>query len=222
MLMCRINYIVNLRHNRIMESPIAVGAEAVVTVSEFLGRKAVRKTRVPKKYRHPILDERIRSTRTRNEVRIIRQSRSDIVRTPVIYDVDMSEYSITMEFIEGSTVKEALDKDPSVAEYVCPLIGKALADLHNRGISHGDMTTSNMILGNDGILCITDMSLGNLNADIEEMGVDVRLLQRAFASAHPTIEKGFDTVMESYVKHKTDADAVIKKTEEIGNRARYT
>ena len=66
------------------------------------------------------------------------------------------------------------------------------------------------------------MSLGNLNADIEEMGVDVRLLQRAFASAHPTIEKGFDTVMESYVKHKTDADAVIKKTEEIGNRARYT
>ncbi len=205
-----------------MEKPIAVGAEAVVTVSEFLGRKAVKKTRVPKKYRHPVLDERIRSVRTRNEVRIMRQARSDAVRTPVIYDVDMSEYSITMEFIEGSTVKEILDSDPSSAEEICPLIGRVLADLHNRGISHGDLTTSNMILGDDGKLCVTDMSLGNPKAGIEEMGVDIRLLERALASAHSGIANGFVTVMEEYVKHKTDADAVLRKTEEIRNRARYT
>lgn len=205
-----------------MDETIAVGAEAVVTVSEFLGRKAVRKTRVPKKYRHPILDERIRSVRTRNEVRVIRQSRSDTVRTPVVYDVDMEEYSITMEFIEGSTVKDVLDSDPSKADGVCRLIGKVLADLHNRGISHGDLTTSNMILGEDGTLCVTDMSLGNPKAGIEEMGVDIRLLERAFASAHSEISNGFETVMEEYVRHKKDADAVLRKTEEIRNRARYT
>jgi len=205
-----------------MDKPIAVGAEAVVTVSEFLGRKAVKKTRVPKKYRHPVLDERIRSVRTRNEVRIIRQSRSDTVRTPVIYDVDMTEYSITMEFIEGSTVKDVLDSDPSLAEKICPLIGKILADLHNRGISHGDMTTSNMILGPDGKICVTDMSLGNLKAGTEEMGVDLRLLQRPFASAHSEIENGFERILEEYVKHKANADEVLRKTEEIRNRARYT
>ena len=205
-----------------MDRTIAVGAEAVVTVSEFLGRKAVKKTRVPKKYRHPILDERIRSVRTRNEVRVIRQSRSDIVRTPVVYDVDMSEYSITMEFIEGSTVKDVLDGNPSDAHGVCVLIGRVLADLHNRGISHGDLTTSNMILGNDGTLCVTDMSLGNPKAGIEEMGVDIRLLERAFASAHSEIEDGFDIIMGEYVRHKKDADSVLRKTEEIRNRARYT
>ncbi|MGE4577339.1 MAG: Kae1-associated kinase Bud32, partial [Candidatus Methanomethylophilaceae archaeon] len=114
-----------------MDAPIAVGAEAVVTASEFLGRKAVVKTRVPKGYRHADLDLRIRSSRTRNEVRVMRSARSENVRTPVIYDVDMSECSITMEFIEGVRVKELLDGAPSSSEGVCRMIGEVLAEMHN-------------------------------------------------------------------------------------------
>ena len=109
-----------------MEEPIAMGAEAVVTASEFLGRKAVKKTRNPKSYRHPELDDMLRSVRTRNEVRMIRIARSDVVRTPVVYDVNMSVCSITMEFIEGTKVKDLLDSDPSSCEKVCSLMGEAL------------------------------------------------------------------------------------------------
>lgn len=205
-----------------MEDLIAVGAEAVVTVSEFLGRKAVKKTRTPKKYRHPGLDGRIRSTRTKNEVRITRSARSDVVRTPVIYDVDMSDCSITMEFMDGSRVKEILDRNPLSSGTVCSKIGEALADMHNRGVTHGDFTTSNMILMDDGTLCVMDFSLGSTNAGMEEMGVDIRLLQRAFSSAHSAVIGGYEKVMDAYVRNKADADAVIRKTEEIQNRARYT
>lgn len=205
-----------------MEEPVAMGAEAVVTASEFLGRKAVKKTRRPKKYRHPELDGTIRSVRTRNEVRIIRSARSEAVRTPVVYDVNMSECSITMEFIEGTKVKDLLDDDPSSCETVCRLMGKALADMHNRKISHGDYTTSNMILMRDGTLCIMDFSLGTVNAGTEEMGVDISLLHRAFSSTHSSVEGGFEKVMKAYVEDMEDADAVLKKTEEIRNRARYT
>lgn len=205
-----------------MDVQIAVGAEAVVTASEFLGRKAVVKTRVPKGYRHGDLDLRIRSSRTRNEVRVMRSARSENVRTPVIYDVDMSECSITMEFIEGSRVKELLDGAPSSSEGVCRMIGEVLAEMHNRGISHGDFTTSNMILMKDGKLCIIDFSLGGINVGIEEMGVDIRLLQRAFSSAHSAVEGGFDAVMDAYVNKKTDAGTVMGKVEEIRNRVRYT
>lgn len=205
-----------------MEAPIAVGAEAVITESEFLGRKAAVKTRVPKGYRHAELDRRIRSSRTRNEVRVTRSARSDIVRTPVIYDVDMSECSITMELIEGTVVKELLDGDPSSSGDVCRMIGEAMADMHNRGIAHGDLTTSNMILMPDGRLCVIDFSLGSINIGAEEMGVDIRLLQRAFSSAHSAVEGGFEAVMDAYVHKKTNAGTVLKKVEEIGNRARYT
>jgi TP53 regulating kinase-like protein/N6-L-threonylcarbamoyladenine synthase/protein kinase Bud32 len=205
-----------------MDAPIAVGAEAVVTVSEFLGRKAAVKTRVPKRYRHGELDRRIRAARTRNEVRVMQGARSDTVRTPVVYDVEMSRCSITMEFIEGVRVKDLLDADPSSSKEVCPLIGEALADMHNRGIAHGDFTTSNMILMPDGRLCIIDFSLGSINVGTEEMGVDIRLLQRAFSSAHSAVEGGFEAVMGSYVEKKTDAGTVLGKVEEIKNRARYT
>ncbi|HKM09719.1 MAG TPA: KEOPS complex kinase/ATPase Bud32 [Candidatus Methanomethylophilaceae archaeon] len=205
-----------------MEEPIAMGAEAVVTASEFLGRKAVKKTRNPKSYRHPELDDMLRSVRTRNEVRMIRIARSDVVRTPVVYDVNMSVCSITMEFIEGTKVKDLLDSDPSSCEKVCSLMGEALADMHNRGISHGDYTTSNMILMKDGTLCIMDFSLGAVNAGMEGMGVDIGLLHRAFSSTHSAVEGGFERVMEAYVEKMTDADAVLKKTEEIRSRARYT
>jgi len=205
-----------------MDAPIAVGAEAVVTVSEFLGRKAAVKTRVPKGYRNSELDRRIRTSRTRNEVRVMQGARSDTVRTPVVYDVDMSECSITMEFIEGARVKDLLDADPASSKEVCRLMGEALADMHNRGIAHGDFTTSNMILMPDGRLCVIDFSLGSINVGTEEMGVDIRLLQRAFSSAHSSVEGGFDAAMESYAEKKTDAGTVLEKVEEIRNRARYT
>ncbi|MGE0015380.1 MAG: KEOPS complex kinase/ATPase Bud32 [Candidatus Methanomethylophilaceae archaeon] len=205
-----------------MDAPIAVGAEAVLTASEFLGRKAAVKTRVPKGYRHEELDRRIRVARTKNEVRVMQGARSETVRTPVVYDVEMSECSITMEFIDGVRVKDLLDADPESSKEVCPLIGEAMADMHNRGIAHGDFTTSNMILMPDGRLCVIDFSLGSMNAGAEEMGVDVRLLQRAFSSAHSAAEGGFEAVMSSYVDKKTDAGTVLRKVEEIKKRARYT
>ncbi len=200
----------------------AVGAEATVSVSDFLGRKAVKKVRSPKTYRHGELDRRLRTSRTKNEVRVMRSARSRTVRTPVVYDIDMESCTITMEYIEGRRVKEVLDAEDCDPLPVLRKIGETLADMHNRGISHGDFTTSNMILAEDGKLCVIDFSLGTVKAGPEEMGVDIRLLQRAFSSAHSAIEGGFGKIMEAYAEKKTDAEKVLAKAEEIKNRARYT
>ena len=152
----------------------------------------------------------------------MRSARSIVVRTPVVYDIDMESCTITMEYIEGRRVKEILDGGDCDPLPVLKKIGEALADMHNRGISHGDFTTSNMIVAEDGTLCVIDFSLGNTKSGLEEMGVDIRLLQRAFSSAHSEISGGFEKIMESYVENKTDADKVLAKAEEIRNRARYT
>ena len=47
------------------EGRIAQGAEAVLEVGTFLGRRAVLKLRRPKGYRHPQLEVSIRTSRTR-------------------------------------------------------------------------------------------------------------------------------------------------------------
>lgn len=205
-----------------MNNDVDMGAEAVVTYGQYLGRAAVTKTRPRKGYRHPELDQNLRTHRTKNEARVMREARLSGVRTPTIYDVDHHDGRIVMEHISGRKVKDIIDNEPTLVEDVCVMIGEAVAKLHNARICHGDLTTSNMILTDSGELCIIDFSLGSIKCDIEEMGVDIRLLERGFASAHSRSEKAFETIMESYRNNMTRSKEVIKRVEVIKNRARYT
>ena len=201
---------------------VAEGAEGSVYRTSYLGRDAVVKIRTPKKYRVPELDRRIRSHRIRSEARLIREARSSGLRTPLIYDVDTVECSITMEDVKGVTVKQYLDEHLEDAERICRLIGHDLALLHNAKICHGDLTTSNMILTEDGRLCVIDFSMGASLVGTEDFGVDLRLLERAFTSAHPAIKDAYGIIVEAYCKTKTDPDEVLKKVQEIKDRGRYT
>ncbi|MDO5861651.1 MAG: KEOPS complex kinase/ATPase Bud32 [Thermoplasmata archaeon] len=200
----------------------AVGAEATVEPVEFLGRGAVEKVRPPKSYRLPEIDSRIRSSRTRSEARILHEARQAGVRTPCVYDLDLSRCSIVMERIEGPTVKSHLDSHPEDASRICREIGRTVAKLHSANICHGDLTTSNMILCSDGTVCLIDMSMGRTRAELEDIGVDLRLLERAFSSAHVDLPDAFSELMDEYYSHIANPKAVAKKLEDIRNRGRYT
>lgn len=200
---------------------IGRGAEATVEMADYLGKRAVVKSRVKKGYRHPDLDAHLRMLRTRTEVRVMADARGAGVRTPVIYDVDLDEGTMTMEFIDGASVKSVLDSEPEMTQEICTKIGEMVAKLHNAKISHGDLTTSNMIL-KDGEICLIDFSMGDTRVDIEQMGVDLRLLERAFTSAHSTIDGAFDIIIDSYKRNMPKSAQVLAKVEEIKGRARYT
>ncbi len=197
------------------------GAEATIAHGTFLGRRALIKTRPPKAYRHPELDSKIRSSRTRNEARIVHEARRAGVRTPCIYDIDLKECSITMEYLDGRSVKDILDSEPSSASDICGMIGETVAKLHSADICHGDLTTSNMILC-DGELCLIDFSMGCTKAGLEDKGVDIRLLERAFTSAHTELTDAFGTMMDSYYANISEPDRMRRKVEDIRNRGRYT
>jgi len=202
--------------------PLAKGAEADIYATLFLGRESLIKIRAAKRYRAAELDNDIRSSRTRNEARLMKEARKAGVRTPVVYDVDMREFSITMEFVKGMKVKEKLDNDPDSATTICRMIGISVASLHNSGICHGDLTTSNMILTEDGRICFIDLSMGRTKAELEDMGVDVHLLERAFTSAHPDLKEAFSEMMQAYLSIKKEPKKLLRKIEEIENRGRYT
>lgn len=202
--------------------PIAKGAEAEIFASCFLGRDALIKIRSPKRYRAAELDGELRSSRTKNEARLMKEARKAGVRTPVVYSIDLKEFSITMEEVKGIKVKEKLDLDPRSAADICGMIGKTVADLHNSGICHGDLTTSNMILTEDGRICLIDLSMGKTKAGLEDMGVDMHLLERAFASAHPNLAEAFSELMTSYLAGKKEPERILQKMDEIKNRGRYT
>ncbi len=89
------------------------------------------------------------------------------VPTPLIYIVNVPEASITMEYIEGKQVKQLLNKVPKdQRQESCIKIGELIGKLHNHGLIHGDLTTSNMILNPEGKIFFVDFGLGEKNIEI--------------------------------------------------------
>jgi Kae1-associated kinase Bud32 len=198
------------------------GAEAEIYLSDWNGRAVVIKRRVPKSYRLPQIDRRLREARTKLEAKLISEARGFGVSTPILYDVDVSQNQIVMDFIDGVRIKERLHEiDPQEQKDLCLEIGKCLGKLHKNHLIHGDLTTSNMILRNDKIHFI-DFSLGGKSKEIEDKGVDLHLLSEAFESTHSEIFDKFEHVLEGYKEEFEDADLVIKKVKEIEKRGRYT
>ena len=201
---------------------IRQGAEAEIRLTEWKGRTVVVKSRVPKGYRHPQLDDSLRATRTKNEARLIQEARRQGVPTPVIYDIDVLRAEMTMEYIDGERVKDALNRAPEdEAKRICQDIGRLAALMHRAKLVHGDLTTSNMIL-RQGRIWIIDFSLGSRNAEVEEMGVDMHLLKEAFQSAHSERFGLFQVVMGSYSENFEKSGLVMNKIKDIEERGRYT
>ena len=198
------------------------GAEAKICLSNYMGFKVVQKKRVQKTYRIKDIDDRLISFRTKEEVKLITGARLQGVSVPIIYDVDLEEGIITMEFIEGERVKDILNElSEKERARTCEKIGENIAKLHNNDIIHGDLTTSNMMLFDDRIYFI-DFGLGEKNSEMESKGVDLHVLMEAIESTHSRYANCFDYVLDGYKKElKEDANLVVKKIEDIVKRGRY-
>ena len=200
------------------------GAEANLYLENWHGFKVILKKRLPKKYRIQELDSMIRKLRTIREVQLIHDAKLIGVSTPLLYSVDLEKKTIIMKHIEGLRVKEALNApDFLEKEKLCFNVGNLIGKLHNAGIMHGDLTTSNMILSKDKIFLL-DLGLGEHSTDLEDRGVDLLLIKRALQSEHCIFfKKGFNALIAGYQEVVGDkaAKEVTKRLKEIESRGRY-
>lgn len=210
------------------------GAEARVYICTYLGRPAIMKERFVKKYRHPVLDEKLNRVRMRNELKGLVKSKELGIGAPAVFFIDSDRNRIIMERIDGCTAKawiesRRLEEDGS-AQFVTEtlefgkIVGEAVGKMHLSNIIHGDLTTSNIILKDgdfkrpyfiDFGLC----ALGKISP--EDKGVDLYVLERAMISTHIDSEEMFASVLSGYqsVNSKQGA-AVLKKLDEIRLRGR--
>ena len=198
------------------------GAEAEICVSKYMNYNVVEKRRVHKSYRIDYIDDKLISSRTREEAKLMIEARNKGVSVPIIYDVDLVNGIITMEYLKGKRIKDILNNlSGKIRQTLCKKIGESIARFHNNGIIHGDITTSNMILLDDRVHFI-DFGLGEKNSEIESKGVDLHVLMEAIESTHSKYSDCFKYVLEGYKKKlKDDANQVIKKIDDIVKRGRY-
>ena len=95
---------------------LSQGAEARVFTTTFLGKPCVVKQRFKKKYRHPVLDQKLTRSRLLAECRSLMKARILGVQAPTVLFVDKPSASIFMERVEGKSLKEVLK---SIAEREC-------------------------------------------------------------------------------------------------------
>ena len=201
------------------------GAEASLHVATWNGRKVVLKTRFPKRYRHEKLDKNIRTYRTVHEPQLMNEAKKAGVLTPVIFQVDLRNSRIIMEFIEGKQIKQLLGSlSPNERKEMCTRIGEAIGKLHKHGVIHGDLTTSNMIVNREGRIFLVDFGLGEKSTELEAKGVDLHLMKRALQSTHcQYAEECFEAVTKGYaaVVGEDRTKEIAGKIREIERRGRY-
>jgi bifunctional N6-L-threonylcarbamoyladenine synthase / protein kinase Bud32 len=210
---------------------LAKGAEANIYPDTYLGEDVLIKKRVLKGYRIAEIDMHLRKKRTKNEAKLLGEAKRCGVVTPLVYNVDLNEYSITMEKIEGSEVKEVFSGENSAKisdiRQISQIIGENVAKLHNCGIIHGDLTTSNIIINIDenptrSKLVFIDFGLGKISHLVEDKGVDLLVFKKAISGIHHDISKEcFDSILKGY-KIAHEYKQVVAKIDEIEGRGRYT
>ncbi|XP_003220687.2 EKC/KEOPS complex subunit TP53RK [Anolis carolinensis] len=206
------------------------GAEARLYRGLFLGRPAVVKHRFPKRYRHPLLEERLSRKRTAQEARSLLRCRRAGISAPVVYFVDYVSNCIYLEDIVGSTTvrdyiisEQQSGKSSSSLTVLAEKIGDILARMHDEDLVHGDLTTSNMLLrppADKLDLVLIDLGLSFISALPEDKGVDLYVLEKAFLSTHPNTEALFEVLLKKYTAASKKSAAVIKKLDEVRLRGR--
>ena len=210
---------------------IKQGAEAKIYLAGFGelyfpwdNEKVIIKHRIPKRYRIKEIDAKLRKERTVREARILHRAKEAGVNCPYVYEVDLKDMKLVMEFIDGERLKELLEEIPMDERLpLCREIGRQIGRLHEAGIVHGDLTTSNMIL-REGKIYLIDFGLAEFDSSLEAQGVDLHLLKRAMESTHYRwFDQGFEAVMEGYaeVRGREKAGELKEKISEIESRGRY-
>jgi len=188
---------------------LGMGAEAIVSLQ---GRKVV-KYRPPKRYRIKELDYMLRRERTRSEAKLMSSARRLGVPTPIIYGAD--ECSLEMEYIDGDVLRECINEE------IARLAGKVIGHLHEGGIVHGDLTTSNFLFC-DGRVYLIDFGLAVSDKGVEAQGMDIHLYIQSVRATHLE-ERLVTTFIEGYRSVRGDkvTDEVLSRVADIERRGRY-
>lgn len=179
------------------------GAEAIIIKED----NNVIKRRIEKGYRIKEIDRKLRKYRTRSEAKIL----SKLSNVPKVYSIN--NFEIKMDFIDGDLLKDVFYKVDR--KKICKEIGEFIRKMHDQGIIHGDITTSNIIL-KDNKLYFIDFGLGFFSDKIEDKAVDLHLLRQALNSKHYQYEDCFDWILKAY-----NDKEVENRLEKVEKRGRY-
>ena len=207
------------------DDPSHRGAEAIV---EILSDRVL-KRRVPKSYRHPELDRTLRRDRTVSEARLTSEARRAGVPTPLVYDVDVLNATLTFQRVGDRDLTAALTPVRAAA------VGRHLARLHDAGIVHGDPTPRNVRVADEesrhtesdgrsagdtatGIRLI-DFGLGYHTGHVEDHAMDLHVFEGSVGATATDPDPVVEAFEEGY--RSVGEAEVLDRLRDVEQRGRY-
>lgn len=155
---------------------------------------------------------------------MIHRAKEAGVSSPLVYFVDLPESVIVMEYVEGRRLKDLVSSiGPEKAMLMFKQLGVAIASLHAAGIMHGDLTTSNVMVAERGLVLI-DFGLSVATTRLEDQAVDLRLIKETLTGAHSSLAKdALEALFEGYaeIRGEEKQRAVVRQLRDIERRGRY-
>ena len=208
------------------EMKVHEGAEATVSKGEWLGKPAILKVRKPKGYRNPDLDSRLTKSRMAVEARALSRLQRANFPSPSLLYVDQQDSSIIISEIEGFPLFEVM-VNGNLEEDALSRVGGTIRRLHENGVSHGDLTTHNIMIGTDGEIFLIDFGLAKISPELENLGQDLQVLNECLTASHSEYSEAIEKVVEGYISSSTSvpevpsSSDVTQRFDEIRNRVRY-
>lgn len=188
-----------------------MGAEAILTRTA----EGIIKARPVKTYRHPTLDNELRKSRTKHEAKLLQKAKVAGVHVPDVSQID--DTTLLLSEAKGVQLKEVLDSDPLIAHQV----GRMLAKLHDAGIAHADLTTSNIIYDKEThYLTLIDFGLSYSTLRDEDKAVDLHLFKQSLESKHHRVlAAAYRHFLKGY-RDSPHAEKVIERLRKVEARGR--
>ncbi|RAH14741.1 MAG: Kae1-associated kinase Bud32 [Methanobacteriota archaeon] len=210
------------------------GAEAIVFEGFWLGKPAIKKFRRVRKWRHPELDQRLTKSRLSAEVRTLLKLQNLGFPCPPVYHINLKDGTMFMGKIEGITMVKLLQSNISThdSDKLFSKLGKILRRLHLCGITHGDLTTTNIIISDSKIILI-DFGLSQSTYEVEAFGLDFHVLHECLQATHPSFPDAMKKIIQSYLSSDEKqfkefeggvvplSKDVVARFEQIKGRVRY-
>ncbi len=186
---------------------IGHGAEAKI----FKLDSKVIKERPAKDYRLAVIDEKLRKQRTKREAKVLETLKKANIPAPELLKINNA--NLEMSFIDGPKVRDVLTAE------LAKEIGRKVGLLHQNGIIHADLTTSNMIF--KGEIHLIDFGLSFFSQKVEDMAVDLHVLDSTLKSSHHELyDQCISQIFDGYKETFKDANKVLERLTVVEKRGR--
>jgi Kae1-associated kinase Bud32 len=173
-----------------------------------------------------------------SEARLLIRAQKVGLKVPAIWDLDLDNSILVMQRLPGRPLIELLrDKNSSHDVINSSLYnsGVLVRRLHRLAITHGDLSTNNILIDDERTAYLVDFGLASIEYEVERFGIDLHVIDEILGASHPSVEGAIDIFLKGYIEEEEklgpakeqsggsvpSAEAVINRLEQVRSRVRY-